>query len=183
MDDKEAKRLQLLELAKANGLDVHHKSGIAKLQEALIEAGVSFESYNDDSAEQAEPVAEDVLGAKPVDSATTKLQDEIEDLRDELTAAEAVAKSADDPIVTALREQLAAKVENMDKRAARAKVAAVQASEKVQCVALKKFHVQKTDLGLRDHHGQSIEVSVGQKMMLAEGLAKSLEARGQVAML
>ena len=60
MDEKETKRRELYELAKDNGLDVHHRAGIDKIQEALIEAGISFEAFNDDSAEA--PAKAEILG-------------------------------------------------------------------------------------------------------------------------
>lgn len=40
MDDRE----RLLELCRENGIEVHHKTGIAKLQEALDEAGIEYDT-------------------------------------------------------------------------------------------------------------------------------------------
>lgn len=179
MDDKEVKRRELYELARAQGIDVHHKTGIAKLQEVLVESGIPFEAYNDDTAEQED--APDMLGANKTDDAVLDEQDELAELRDKLTEAEAAADSPDDPHVKALREQLSARVEGLDKKLARKKASTVRKSERVNCVALKKFHVQKTDLGMTDHQGSSIKVTIGQKMLLPAALAASLEARGQVS--
>jgi hypothetical protein len=108
-------------------------------------------------------------------------QDELADLRDQLSDAEAAAESDDDPRVAKLREQLATRIEGLDKKIARNKAAAVRKSERVECVAQAKFHVQKTDLGLRDHQGSSEKVRPGQKLLLPLALAEALRARGQVS--
>jgi len=179
MDEKETKRRELYELAKDNGLDVHHRAGIDKIQEALIEAGISFEAFNDDSAEA--PAKAEILGMNNTDPDVMDEQDELADLRDQLSEAEAAAESDKDPHVARLREQLAAKIEHLDKKVARNKAAAVRKADRVECTATAKFHVQKTDLGLRDHQGASEKVKPGQKLLLPVTLAETLRKRGQVA--
>lgn len=51
MDDRE----RLLKLAKENGVEIHHKSGLAKIQEALIDAGIEFELIDTDADRGPDP--------------------------------------------------------------------------------------------------------------------------------
>lgn len=56
MDDRE----RLYALCKEHGIEVHHKSGVAKLQQALMDAGIEFELVDtspDPDLEIPHPVA------------------------------------------------------------------------------------------------------------------------------
>ena len=173
---------RLLAIAKENGVSVHHFSGVDKIKEALVEAGVPFFD-GDMDGDMDEPQAEEaqaILGASNTDPAVLDEQDKIAEMRDKLTEAEAEAEGEDDEQVERLRDAMAAQSEALDKRLARKKAAAVRSSERVICVAIKPFHVQKTDLGQPDHSGTSIKVTIGQKLELAAVTAAMLEARGQV---
>ncbi len=169
---------RLLAIAKDNGVSVHHFSGVDKIKEALVEAGVPF--FDGDMDEPQAEEAQAILGASNTDPAVLDEQDKIAEMRDKLTEAEAEAEGEDDEQVERLRDAMAAQSEALDKRLARKKAAAVRSSERVICVAIKPFHVQKTDLGQPDHSGTSIKVTIGQKLELAAGTAAMLEARGQV---
>lgn len=148
MDD----RKRLLNLAKENGVDIHHSSGLQKIQEALIDAGIEFDLVDTPSErppapdEVTEPVAEDT-------------QSEVERLRAELAKAQ---------------EREAA-------MAAERKASAATSEGLVECVVLKKFHIQRTDLGMPDTSGQSVRVTPQTRIKLRHSLAEMLSARGQVA--
>ena len=186
-ETKQQARERLTKLAKEHDLDVHHKSGVEKLTEALIEADIKFEPYNDDETAALDPDDEahaepEVLGAaKDVDEDVMDDKDSVADMRDDLTVLE--ASGASEKEIEAEREKVAAATAALDSKVARRKAAAVRKGEKVKCKALKKFHVQKTDLGQSDPHGTSIKVKVGQELMLPAGVAAGLEAREQVVIL
>lgn len=183
MDEKEQFRRELYELAKREGLDVHHKAGIEKLQQALVDAGVPFEPYNDMATAALDPEDEayeapQVLGAITTDDDVMDDKDVIAEMRDKLSQIELTSKNQDE--INAAREQVAAAMGALDRKVARRKAQAVRKSERVQCVATAKFHVQRTDLGEADPNGGSVKVAIGQQMMLPKDKAVGLEARGQV---
>lgn len=186
-ETKKQARERLLKIAQAHGLDVHHMSGVEKLTEALVDAEIPFEPYNDDTTAALDPedeahVAPEVLGAsQDVDEDVMEDKDQVADMRDDLTVLEATGASERE--IEAEREKVAAATAALDNKVARRKAAAVRKGEKVRCKALKKFHVQKTDLGQPDPHGASIKVKVGQELMLPAGIAAGLEAREQVVIL
>tara|TARA_R100001086_G_scaffold211289_1_gene127195 strand:+ start:7811 stop:8227 length:417 start_codon:yes stop_codon:yes gene_type:complete len=51
MDDRE----RLYALCKEHGVEVHHKSGVAKLQQALMDAGIEFELVDTESDRGPDP--------------------------------------------------------------------------------------------------------------------------------
>lgn len=51
MDDRE----RLLALCKEHGIEIHHKSGLAKLQQALLDAGIEFELVDTEPPQEAPP--------------------------------------------------------------------------------------------------------------------------------
>ena len=187
-ETKEQARERLLKVAKDNGVDVHHKSGVEKLTEALTEAGVAFEPYNDDTTAKLDPEDEayepeaEILGLNPdADEEVLDEKDAVADMRDDLTALE--ASDASEEEIEAEREKVAAATAALDNKMARKKASAVRKGERVHCKALSKFHVQKTDLGQPDSSGASVKIKAGQELMLPAGIAIGLEERGQIVII
>ena len=179
----EDERKRLYELCRENGIDVHHKTGIPKLTELLVEAGIAFETadYSETAHLDPEDAAyrqEKVLGAQTTDPDIMDDKDVIAEMRDQLSQIEATSESKEE--VERAREKVAMATEALDKKIARRKAQEVRKSDRVECVALTRFHVQKTDLGEADASGVSIKVAPGTRMMLPHGKAVGLEARGQV---
>jgi flagellar motility protein MotE (MotC chaperone) len=82
-DETEARRAELYALAKDSGLEPHSRTGVAKLEEMLTEAGVEFYA----SATPVEPDAEEQAPARTV--ARAKSHIEVENERKEAEAAAA----------------------------------------------------------------------------------------------
>ena len=169
----ETTRKTLYELAKANGLEPHSRTGVAKLQEMLVEAGIPFDAPDDTDPALA---AAQAAAAAEEDEAPT-LQEEIEDDRDALTDLEESGASVEE--VEAAREALSAKIEKSDKQQARAKAKAAR-KDRVDCIVMKKVHIQLVDMGKADAFGRSEKMQPGDEVKLNRALAESLEARGQV---
>jgi hypothetical protein len=168
----ETTRKTLYELAKANGLEPHSRTGVAKLQEMLVEAGIPFDAPDD-----TDPALAAAQAAAAAEEETLTLQEEIEDDRDALTDLEESGASLEE--VEAAREALSAKIEKSDKQQARAKAKAAR-KDRVDCIVMKKVHIQLVDMGKADAFGRSEKMQPGDEVKLNRALAESLEARGQV---
>ena len=179
----EDERKRLYDLCRENGIDVHSRTGIPKLTELLVEAGIAFEAaeYSETAHLDPEDPAyrqEKVLGAQTTDPDIMDDKDIIAEMRDQLTQIEATSENKEE--VARAREKVALATEALDKKIARKKAQEARKGDRVECVALTKFHVQKTDLGEADASGVSIKVTPGTHMMLPHGKAIGLQARGQV---
>lgn len=168
----ETTRKTLYELAKANGLEPHSRTGVAKLQEMLVEAGIPFDAPDD-----TDPALAAAQAAAAEEDEALTLQEEIEDDRDALTDLEESGASVEE--VEAAREALSAKIEKSDKQQARAKAKAAR-KDRVDCIVMKKVHIQLVDMGKADAFGRSEKMQPGDEVKLTRALAESLEARGQV---
>lgn len=168
----ETTRKTLYELAKANGLEPHSRTGVAKLQEMLVEAGIPFATRG-----PSNPALEAAHEAATDEEYKISLQEEIEDDRDALTDLEESGASVEE--VEAAREALSAKIEKSDKQQARAKAKAAR-KDRVDCIVMKKVHIQLVDMGKADAFGRSEKMQPGDEVKLNRALAESLEARGQV---
>jgi len=167
-------RKELYDLAKANGLEPHSRTGVAKLQEMLVEANIPFEA-----SEPEDPALAAAQAAAFAEEETLSLKEEIEDDRDALTDLEESGASVEE--VEAAREALSHKIEKSDKQAARAKAKEAR-KDRVTCVVMKKVHIQRVDMGIADASGMSDKMQPGAEVRLKRELAESLEARGQVKM-
>jgi len=154
MDDK----TRLFELAKANGVDVHHFAGIAKIQEALIDAGVEFDLVDTDTDRAPAPDEPEVHAEAEAEAAPETPEQMEARIR---AAILAEAAPVGDPVEITPAQ-------------------ATAPAGKVKCVVMTRFQIQKRDLGIPDESGVSVKVHKGDKIDLEAGLAASLEARGQV---
>ena len=119
-----------------------------------------------------------VLGAVTTDDDILDDKDVIAEMRDKLSQIELTSKNQDE--IDLAREQVSAAMGALDRKVARKKAQAVRKDERVECVALRPFHVQKTDLGEADASGASVKVKINQPLMLPKGKALGMQERGQV---
>ena len=167
-------RKELYELAKANGLEPHSRTGVAKLQEMLVEAGIPFAPRG-----PSDPALEAAHEAATDEEYKSRWKEEIEDDSDALTDLEESGASVEE--IEAAREALSHKIEKSDKQAARAKAKEAR-KDRVTCIVMKKVHIQRVDMGIADASGMSDKMQPGAEIRLKRELAESLEARGQVKM-
>lgn len=153
MDDRE----RLYRLAKANGLEPHSRTGVPKLQEMLLDAGIEFELVDtspDPDLEIPRPgePKSALEGADMPEVEKTPLERTQERLKEEKEAHAEIARHK--------REH----------------------GELVEVLVMnpKGVHIAKADLGLHDEIGVSIKKKFRERFGVVRSVAEGLAARGLV---
>jgi hypothetical protein len=149
MDDRE----RLYALCKEHEIDIHHKSGVAKLQQALLDAGIEFELADTPSDRGPDPDLEiPHPGAPKADDGPVEVVP-----ADDVYVLDASSEEHIEP--------------------------PMRGSDMVEVlVMVKNVHVQAVDLG-RPPSATSTKLFFKERHKLARPIAERLAGRGQVEIL